>query len=497
MSGDERSFEDLKSLVVHTLETNGVLGQIRAQLRANVYKAIDCDEEQSKEAAPPSKLTKSPVGRLMAEIVAEFFEFYEFNHSLSVFVPESNLGRERRSRTEVAFDAGLARVRTDVSILEQLIDFATSSSLHKAGDGWHSGASSTTASSPPLQSASLGSSRTSTADKSAASEAKGNGAGTAAAIASAINVIGPGTRVGGKVGDDARDDAPEDVARDRRKPLGKLPSLGSSGKEMLPPFKAGAIGAGAAIGGATKEGEEVTLGENALGASRDKHMDKHAAGHVARLRSPTSASGMGLASASNSDVGTPEHKDPSKAEEANQSASKDSVSPAAARSRSASASPAASAESPPLSAGASPAASPSGSPAASMSRSLGVQSMSQSYSEVQDSSVVQSESLGSPSRSPSRSPAAKSGAIQPVVVEDAESISVSVDESEGSEPIEIGRGLGVRQAQDPLSAGPRVTVTSNQAGTESDEVEEEIEESLGDSIEGYRSDQQSSSNDKF
>ncbi|CAE7939493.1 phnZ [Symbiodinium sp. KB8] len=49
------------------------------------------------------------------------FEDSGLRHSLSVFLPESNLGKERRSRTEVALDAGLARVHSDTSILEQLI----------------------------------------------------------------------------------------------------------------------------------------------------------------------------------------------------------------------------------------------------------------------------------------------------------------------------------------------------------------------------------------
>jgi len=150
MSNSEKNVEELKSLVVHTLETNGVLGQIRAHLRANVYKAIDCEEEQGNAVQRPmSKLMKSPLGQLMAEIVAEFFEFYGFRHSLSVFLPECNLGRDRRSRTEVASDAGLGRVLPEVSILEQIIGLATGPDLRKSGEDWHSSASSTTASSPP------------------------------------------------------------------------------------------------------------------------------------------------------------------------------------------------------------------------------------------------------------------------------------------------------------------------------------------------------------
>jgi len=151
MSGGDKNVAELKKLVIHTLETNGVLGQLRAQLRANVYKAIDEDETQSRPKQGTSvKLMQSPLGALMAEIVAEFFEFYDFRHTMSVFSPEAHLKRERRSRTEVALDAGLDRVRADVSILEQLLALATSvSEPRQGGDGWHSSASSTTASTPP------------------------------------------------------------------------------------------------------------------------------------------------------------------------------------------------------------------------------------------------------------------------------------------------------------------------------------------------------------
>jgi len=143
---DGADTEELRSLVLHTLETNGELAKIRAQLRASVYKAIDGEPQCTTGAAGGSKLTESPVGRLLAEIVAEFFEFYGLQHSLSVFLPESHLGRERRSRAEVALDAGLSRVVSDESILEQLVGVATGVDLRKGG---LSSASSTTASSPP------------------------------------------------------------------------------------------------------------------------------------------------------------------------------------------------------------------------------------------------------------------------------------------------------------------------------------------------------------
>lgn len=278
-----KNVEELKSLVLQTLETNGVLGQIRAQLRLNVYKAIDCDEESIRGAPKLTvKLLKSPVGKLMAEIVAEFFDFYQFRHSLSVFLPESHLGKERRSRAEVAFDAGLVRVKSDTSILEQLVGLASSASLPKGADsGWHSSASSTTASSPPPQHAPVVSAWQPHSDASAApqevfkhektgqnrslGERSRSSAATALteAISSSVNASGGGGSKSSTVTAEASERvSPKDEARrkeddfldeypggrDRRKLLGgKLPALGAgtttptngAGKDLLPPLRTG------------------------------------------------------------------------------------------------------------------------------------------------------------------------------------------------------------------------------------------------------------------
>jgi hypothetical protein len=44
--------DDLKNLVIQSLETNGVLGQVRAQLRSCVFKAIDNqDQVESKKSS--------------------------------------------------------------------------------------------------------------------------------------------------------------------------------------------------------------------------------------------------------------------------------------------------------------------------------------------------------------------------------------------------------------------------------------------------------------
>lgn len=335
--GQGRNVEELKGLVVHTLETNGVLGQIRAELRANVYKAIDCDEDVGastsvRSAMAQAKMTKSPVGQLMAEIVAEFFEFYYFRHTLSVFLPESNLGKERRSRAEVAVDAGLIRIHSETSLLEQLMSLSSSSS-HKMGEGWHSSASSTTASSPPPQLlASMASTRHSAwetpgNDTPPTGQVRPQGgdrtrdSSGGAAVVDALSSVVAGHEVhkGISTPEDKKEEAPKveeephEEVRERRQrttaPRGKLPALSSatsplsSGKELLPPLRGvglgSSLGSRSAVSGIHSPEEEVSLGEQSGGALSEPldEVDRQ----LARLNRPT-VGRVGLAAAAGPSV---------------------------------------------------------------------------------------------------------------------------------------------------------------------------------------------------
>ena len=41
--------EELKNIVIQTLESNGILGNLRAQLRASVFKVIDSQDKNLKD----------------------------------------------------------------------------------------------------------------------------------------------------------------------------------------------------------------------------------------------------------------------------------------------------------------------------------------------------------------------------------------------------------------------------------------------------------------
>eukprot|EP00741_Cyanophora_paradoxa_P023780 tig00021621_g22969.t1 len=119
------SVDEIKEIVTRTLETKGVLGKIRAELRASVFTAIDEQEKESGiylENAAIQKLQSTPEGRLAAELVREFLEFYELDYTLSVLLPEANLPEQYQGRDDLSREMELRPEGTKRPLLVELID---------------------------------------------------------------------------------------------------------------------------------------------------------------------------------------------------------------------------------------------------------------------------------------------------------------------------------------------------------------------------------------
>ena len=77
--------EDLKNIVITNLEQEGTLGSLRAQLRAQVFKAIEKHADMAtKQAAdfqwknPASeKIHEDSESKLMALLIKEYLEHFE------------------------------------------------------------------------------------------------------------------------------------------------------------------------------------------------------------------------------------------------------------------------------------------------------------------------------------------------------------------------------------------------------------------------------------
>ena len=121
--------DELKNLVIQSLETNGVLGQVRAQLRSCVFKVIDNQDqvEQRKssfhwENPRAKELRESQQSTLMAELIREFLEFYRLDYTLAIYKPETNLQGDI-DRSTLAAKAGFDNGVSDESpILMQLLE---------------------------------------------------------------------------------------------------------------------------------------------------------------------------------------------------------------------------------------------------------------------------------------------------------------------------------------------------------------------------------------
>ena len=100
-STTEEDTEQLRDLVASTLEKDGVLGKIKAQLRAHVYLALEGEQDKKTRSQANPRLASflaSTQGRLVASLVREFLQFFGLEFSLAVFDPETNTGRELQYR---------------------------------------------------------------------------------------------------------------------------------------------------------------------------------------------------------------------------------------------------------------------------------------------------------------------------------------------------------------------------------------------------------------
>jgi len=104
-SGNTTTEDDLelRDLVTTSLSQAGVLGKIKAQLRANVYLALEEGDaglkSRSSLANPPlAAFLSTTSGRLIGSLVREFLQFFNLDFSLAVFDPETNLGKDFKYR---------------------------------------------------------------------------------------------------------------------------------------------------------------------------------------------------------------------------------------------------------------------------------------------------------------------------------------------------------------------------------------------------------------
>mmetsp|Transcript_32963 Transcript_32963/g.60336 ORF Transcript_32963/g.60336 Transcript_32963/m.60336 type:complete len:653 (-) Transcript_32963:30-1988(-) len=136
-AAEDGQFEELRALAWKVLDSKGVLAEVRAQLQACVFEAIDQNAANVQVTASQAQ-QRGPHTALSEELVAEFLTFRGLQHSLKVFSTEAQLqqpaGGQSRQRMEVAADLGLGSTvpSHETSLLEQLLE---SSAIAASADG--------------------------------------------------------------------------------------------------------------------------------------------------------------------------------------------------------------------------------------------------------------------------------------------------------------------------------------------------------------------------
>ena len=103
---DGPQIDELKELVKVSLQQAGVLGAIKAQLRAEVFKVVN--KEQASTGGPAKLATMNTSdGQVATDLVREFLEHFELHSTLAVFLPEASLENGYPGRTQLAQRLGI------------------------------------------------------------------------------------------------------------------------------------------------------------------------------------------------------------------------------------------------------------------------------------------------------------------------------------------------------------------------------------------------------
>uniref|UniRef100_A0A8C0PX52 Centrosomal protein 20 n=1 Tax=Canis lupus familiaris TaxID=9615 RepID=A0A8C0PX52_CANLF len=84
---------ELKAVLKDTLEKRGVLGHLKARIRAEVFNALD-DES---EPRPPL----SHENLIINELIREYLEFNKYKYTASVLMSDDHLQKEKGNSTNM------------------------------------------------------------------------------------------------------------------------------------------------------------------------------------------------------------------------------------------------------------------------------------------------------------------------------------------------------------------------------------------------------------
>lgn len=91
-----QDINELKNIVIQSFESKGILSQIRAQIRASVFKAIEENDDDNEiqafdwENAKALQIKDSKELTILCRLFANFLTFYDLDYTENVFKHEVN-----------------------------------------------------------------------------------------------------------------------------------------------------------------------------------------------------------------------------------------------------------------------------------------------------------------------------------------------------------------------------------------------------------------------
>ncbi len=126
---------ETKERILAQLAKEGYIDKVKAQLRSEVVRVLEKEKKQSfggaskylKQSELATTVTKKVVsnedGLVCAEIIREFLQFYQMEHSLHVFVPEMSLSQDfPKSRQQIEREVGITDKDQSKPLLLKLIE---------------------------------------------------------------------------------------------------------------------------------------------------------------------------------------------------------------------------------------------------------------------------------------------------------------------------------------------------------------------------------------
>ncbi|KAG8225902.1 hypothetical protein J437_LFUL006134 [Ladona fulva] len=133
----EEGITELRDLVAQTLEKNGALAKIKAELRASVFLALEEQESIENKAPffnqPLKDFLSTSEGELISCLVREFLEYFHLDFTLSVFDQETYHQKEYHYMGREKLCRNLKINKTDVNgpVLADVLQLASREDFSK------------------------------------------------------------------------------------------------------------------------------------------------------------------------------------------------------------------------------------------------------------------------------------------------------------------------------------------------------------------------------